>query len=111
MGDATCHGCKHCLYSAPGGQQWATYPGAPEILMQPHSRCTALRIYVPMVLGQHGKWLGNEVPAGCPEYAQPGLFELQAPTAKSARPTGPTQASVPAAVRPAQQMGLFADAA
>lgn len=68
----TCHGCKHNWYSAPGGQQ--TYPGAPEILSQPHSRCSALAVHVPMILGEHGKWLGSDVPAGCPEHRQPELF-------------------------------------
>jgi hypothetical protein len=62
----TCHGCRGCWYSAPGGQQ--TYPGAPAILSQPHSRCTVLNAYVPMVLGEHGKWVASEVPADCPEY-------------------------------------------
>lgn len=74
----TCHGCKHCWYSAPGGIQGADYPGRPKILSQPHSRCTALRAYVPMVLGEHGKWIGSAVPRECPEYAQPSLLEEHA---------------------------------
>lgn len=71
----TCHGCKHCHYSAPGGQQWAAgNPNLPAILLQPHSRCSVLRVYVPMILGEGGKWLGSEVPQGCPEHRQPELF-------------------------------------
>lgn len=68
----TCHGCKGNWYTAPGGQP--TYPGAPEILSKPHTRCVTLGVYVPMVLGEHGKWLGSEVPGECPEHRQPGLF-------------------------------------
>lgn len=56
----TCHGCSGCLYSAPGGQAW---------LRVPHSRCRVLNVNVPMVLGDHGKWLGSKVPADCPIYA------------------------------------------
>lgn len=62
----TCHGCKHCWYSAPGGQ--------PPLKPYPHSRCTALAADVPMILGEQDKWLGSEVPAGCPEHRQPELF-------------------------------------
>lgn len=70
----TCHGCKGCHYSAPGGQKWATYPGAPAILLRPHSRCSILKVYVPMLLGDHDKWIGSDVPKECPEHAQPELF-------------------------------------
>jgi len=62
----TCHGCRHNWYSAPGGQ-------AP-LKPYPHSRCIALHVDVPMILGERDKWLGSEVPAGCPEHRQPGLF-------------------------------------
>ncbi|MBK8072902.1 MAG: hypothetical protein IPK34_13205 [Ramlibacter sp.] len=34
---------------------------------QPHSRCLALSCDVPMVLGEHEKWLASEVPGECPE--------------------------------------------
>jgi hypothetical protein len=61
----TCHGCKSCLYSAPGGQAWNR---------QPHSRCIALKVDVPMILGERDKWLGSEVPRDCPEHRQPGLL-------------------------------------
>lgn len=60
----TCHGCKHCHYSAPGGQAWNRTP---------HSRCSELRVDVPMILGEHGKWLGSKVPAPCPVHKQPSL--------------------------------------
>lgn len=63
----TCHGCKHCWYSAPGGQ----LPRKP----YPHSRCLALNADIPMVLGPGQKWLGSEVPTACPVHAQPSLFE------------------------------------
>jgi hypothetical protein len=79
MADQTCHGCKHCHYSAPDGQQWAKgCSNPPAILLQPHSRCTALGVYVPMVLGPapEKKWIGSEVPRGCPQYQQPALFEM-----------------------------------
>lgn len=66
----TCHGCKHCWYSAPGGQS-GDYPGRPAILSQPHSRCIALQEYVPMVLGAYGKWLGSDVPMACPVHKRP----------------------------------------
>lgn len=69
----TCHGCKHCCYSAPYGQS-GDYPGRPAILSQPHSRCTALQEYIPMVLGEHAKWLGSEVPVACPTHKQPSLL-------------------------------------
>jgi hypothetical protein len=61
-GQPTCHGCKHCWYSAPGGQ----LPLKP----YPHSRCTALAVDVPMVLGPHEKWLGSEIPDNCPMRAE-----------------------------------------
>jgi hypothetical protein len=84
MADLTCHGCKHCLYSAPGGQA-GDYPGRPEILSRPHSRCSALDVYVPMILGPrspscdgspgpYGKWLSSAVPRECPEHRQPSLL-------------------------------------
>lgn len=69
----TCHGCKSNHYTAPDGQT-GDWPGRPAILSQPHSRCSALKVYVPMILGEHGKWLGSEVPKECPAHAQPGLF-------------------------------------
>lgn len=69
----TCHGCKHCHYSARYGLK-GDYPGRPAIVALPHSRCTALDAYVPMVMGEGDKWLGSEVPPGCPEHQQPGLF-------------------------------------
>jgi hypothetical protein len=69
----TCHGCKHCLYAARYGQA-GEWPGRPAILSQPHSRCSALNSYVPMVMGEQDKWLGSVVPEGCPEHLQPGLF-------------------------------------
>lgn len=62
----TCHGCKHCWYSAPGGQ----LPLKP----YPHSRCIALHVDVPMVLGEREKWLASDVPKECPEHAQPALI-------------------------------------
>lgn len=62
----TCHGCRQCLYSAPGGQAWNRTP---------HSRCKALARDIPMVLGPHEKWLGSEVPTDCPEYKQPSLLD------------------------------------
>lgn len=69
MANQTCHGCKHCHYSAPDGQHWNRAP---------HSRCTALSADVPMVLGPapEKKWIGSEVPRGCPQYQQPALFEM-----------------------------------
>lgn len=68
-----CHGCQHCWYSAPGGQV-GDWPGRPAILSQPHSRCTALDVYVPMIVGDREKWLGSEIPKECPQHAQPALF-------------------------------------
>ena len=62
----TCHGCRHCLYSAPGGQAWNR---------NPHSRCKALARDIPMVLGPQEKWLASEVPRDCPEHKQPSLLE------------------------------------
>lgn len=53
----SCHGCKSCHYSAPDGQHWNRAP---------HSRCLALGRDIPMVLGDHGKWLASEVRAECP---------------------------------------------
>lgn len=67
-----CNGCKHNWYSARYGLK-GDYPGRPEILSQPHSRCTELGEYVPMVMGEHDKWLASRVPVGCPEYRQPSL--------------------------------------
>lgn len=61
----TCHGCKHCWYSAPYGQAWNR---------SPHSRCLALDADVPMIMGEHDKWLGSDVPAECPTHAQQRLF-------------------------------------
>lgn len=69
----TCNGCKHCRYSARFGLKGGDYPGRPEILSQPHSRCTELEVYVPMVVGEHDKWLASHVPPQCPEYRQPSL--------------------------------------
>lgn len=40
----TCHGCRHCWYSAPDGLT-GDYPGRPAILSQPHSRCAALGLF------------------------------------------------------------------
>lgn len=71
----TCHGCKGCWYTAPGGLS-GDYPGRPEIVGKPHSRCTKLAAYVPMVVDERGKWLASVVPPGCPEFRQrdlPGL--------------------------------------
>lgn len=56
----TCHGCKHCWYSAPGGQ----LPHKPE----PHSRCIGVKADIPMTLGEHQKWRGSVLPANCPEF-------------------------------------------
>lgn len=67
----TCHGCRHNWYSAPGGIVGLDYPGRPAILSQPHSRCVKLQTYIPMVLGEHGKWIGSEIPADCPAHAKP----------------------------------------
>lgn len=53
----TCHGCKHTLYSAPGGQHRNPAP---------HSRCSSLSRDIPMVLGPHQKWIGSELPVDCP---------------------------------------------
>jgi len=55
---ALCHGCRQCLYTAPFGQQWNP---------QPHLRCAALRVDVPMIVGSHGVWLDSVVPDDCPE--------------------------------------------
>lgn len=57
----TCHGCSDCHYTAPGGQAWNR---------SPHSRCSRLGVDVPMVLGDHQKWLGSEVPDSCPVYSK-----------------------------------------
>lgn len=65
----TCHGCKHCWYTAPKGLT-GDYAGRPEILSQPHSRCINLDTYVPMILGEHGKWIGSAVPEKCPQFPQ-----------------------------------------
>jgi MinD superfamily P-loop ATPase len=65
MNKMTCHGCRRCLYTAPGGQAWNR---------EPHSRCVELNVDVPMILGEHDKWVGSKVPSGCPEFAQPNLF-------------------------------------
>ena len=54
----TCHGCRKNWYSAPGGQAWNRTP---------HSRCLALAADIPMIMGEHQKWLGSEVPAACPK--------------------------------------------
>lgn len=59
----TCHGCPRVLYSAPGGQAWDR---------KPHSRCSALKVNVPMILGEHEKWLGSEVPPECPQRSSQG---------------------------------------
>ncbi len=67
-----CSGCKHCHYTARYGLK-GDYPGRPEILAKPHSRCTELGVYVAMVMGEHDKWLASEVPRECPEFRQPGL--------------------------------------
>lgn len=69
----TCEGCKHNWYSARGGLV-GDYPGRPAILSRPHSRCTALAVYVPMVLGERGQWIASEIPKGCPEHAQRSLL-------------------------------------
>ncbi len=74
MTTPTCHGCKHCYYSARYGQSGVDYPGRPAILSQPHSRCTELAVYVPMVMGEHDKWLGSRVPPECPVHRQPSLL-------------------------------------
>lgn len=55
---ATCHGCSEVVYTAPGGQ----LPLKP----YPHVRCGALSRDIPMILGEHQKYLGNEVPDDCP---------------------------------------------
>ena len=70
----TCHGCKHNWYSAPGGLPGTEYPGRPAIMSLPHSRCLELKEYVPMILGEHGKWIGSEIPNGCPEHSQQEFF-------------------------------------
>lgn len=75
-GRPTCHGCSRNWYSASGGQQ--TYPGAPAILALPHSRCLELSAYIPMVLGEHGKWVGSEVPPECPVWAKPAPIDTKA---------------------------------
>lgn len=46
-GRDSCHGCKHCWYSAPG----STLPIKPYV----HSRCTKFAVDLPMILGDHGK--------------------------------------------------------
>jgi len=70
----TCHGCRHNWYSARDGLKGGDYPGRPAILSKPHSRCTALAVYVPMIIGQRGEWLGSEVPKECPEHQQQEMF-------------------------------------
>ena len=62
---AKCDGCKHIVYSAPGGQ----LPLKPF----PHSRCGKLDVDVPMIIGEQGKWLSSLIPPGCPfhEPARP----------------------------------------
>ncbi len=72
----TCHGCKHCHYTAMWGLK-GDYPGRPEILAQPHSRCTELGIYVKMIMGPGDKWLASDVPRECPEFRQPSLPGLE----------------------------------
>lgn len=69
----SCNGCKHNWYSASGGLS-GDYPGRPEILSKPHSRCRELEEYIPMVLGEHGKWLGSEIPTACPVHKQQSLI-------------------------------------
>jgi hypothetical protein len=56
----TCHGCKHCWYSAPFGQ--------PPLKPEPHSRCVALAIDVPMIVDRHGGWLSSVLPPDCPVH-------------------------------------------
>lgn len=61
VGGPTCHGCRSNLYTATWGQ---------ERDRRPHSRCSALKQNIPMILGPHDKWLGSEVPDDCPENAK-----------------------------------------
>lgn len=67
----TCHGCKHCHYTAPRGQA-GDYPGRPAILSQPHSRCLELADYIPMIVDVRGKWLGSDVPPACTVHHRDG---------------------------------------
>lgn len=67
-----CDGCKHNLYSAPNGQ--LGFPGGDPMLLEPHSRCLLLNVYIPMVIekkkGCDGTtsavWVRSEKPIGCP---------------------------------------------
>lgn len=71
---ARCDGCHHNWYSAPSGQQG--YPGCDPILTTPHSRCTYLKAYIPIVIekirGCDGTssnvWVRSEMPDDCPVY-------------------------------------------
>jgi len=72
MTTLTCHGCKHCLYSAPFGQANATSPEQ----LAPHSCCDAMpfgKRTIPMQVDKYGHWLSSTVPAECPQFRQPRL--------------------------------------
>lgn len=79
-GREKCAGCKHLLYSAPGGQQG--YPGCDPILTRPHSRCLYLKAYIPIVIEKKkgcdgttsNEWVRSEIPLGCPTFFQKALI-------------------------------------
>ena len=73
IGKPSCNGCKHNWYSARNGLA-GDYPERPEILGRPHSRCSALDAYIPIVVDDQGKWIASDIPLGCPEYSQQLLF-------------------------------------
>lgn len=69
MSRPICNGCSDMVYCARYGQKGTAYPGRPEILQQPHSRCGALATYIPMVMSDKDQWLASEIPAGgCPKF-------------------------------------------
>lgn len=71
-----CDGCKHNLYSAPGGQKGLDYPWRDPILLLPHSRCTFFAAYIPMIVERKrgcdgtcsNDWIASDVPDGCPTF-------------------------------------------
>lgn len=54
-----CDGCTGNVYSAPGGQALKRWP---------HSRCSWLDRDIPMILGDHGRWIASDVPLDCPRH-------------------------------------------
>jgi hypothetical protein len=96
---ARCDGCKNCHFIAPCGQLWRDDP-------RPQMHCRVLGA-IAVEVTKHGDYLHTLIPAGCPEHANPGLFELQPGAAKPARARVVTLTPAPMPAQPGTQGTLL----